>query len=177
VTDPPWSTVTEPTTTVMDGSSLTGFTVKDTRLVTLRAGPSAVVSSVRTTSTLALPLALAAGVQVRSPLVASTAGPAAKSPGWLLAPTPNVRVWVTVPSPSLMPEAQAKMVCGPASSSTAGTAPAVKRGASLTILDADGERVGHGKRRGAVVGGHHAEGVAGLRLEVRGAVEAKARCR
>ena len=81
----------------------------------------------------ALPLALAAGVNVSVPLDA-TAGPAANSALLLLPVTSKVTVCPTSLTPGLMPVAQPATVCAPLSSRTVWSAPLVNDGASLTAL-------------------------------------------
>ena len=83
---------------------------------------------------IALPFALAAGVYVSVP-VASTAGPAANSAAFVFAVTWNVSVWpASFAGPALMLVAQFAMDCAPAPSSTDGSAPLVKLGASFTAV-------------------------------------------
>ncbi len=111
-----------------DGASFTASIVIVNDCVLLVSVPPP--SSMRTTSTLVLPSALAAGVNVRVP-EAEMSGPAANSDG-----SSGVAVNVSVcelsfAGPLLMPVAQPTTVFAPESSSTVTSAPLVKVGGSL----------------------------------------------
>jgi hypothetical protein len=114
-----------------NGASLTGVTV----MVNVATGEvsSPPPLSCSSSSMVAEPLAFSADVKLRSPLLASTAGWVVNSAGLLLLTTLKVSVWpASSAGPAEMAVAQPAMTCGPASSSTVGSAPRTKLGGSLT---------------------------------------------
>ena len=130
-----FSSTVSSTPTVNVGASFTAVTVIVIVCGTLVSSPPFATPplSWSLTETVAVPLALAAGVYVRSPLDGSTAG-------WTLNRallsfvTMKFRTWPESPAPSLMLVAQAGIVWDPESSSVVSSPPPLKLGTWLTPL-------------------------------------------